>query len=268
MSLKATVEPMYKAFESMQPKIVVQGLHKSFKEHAVLQGVSFTAQTGDVVALMGSSGSGKSTLLRCINLLTIPDTGIIEIDNQLLAFEPNKPLPLSNKQITQLRTKVGMVFQQFNLWAHKTVMENLIEAPIHVLKQSKAEATAKAEELLRKVGLEVKKNHYPVQLSGGQQQRAAIARALMMKPEIMLFDEPTSALDPEMVGEVLTVMQTLANEGMTMLVASHELGFARNVANQAIFLDQGVIVEHGVAKEMFNNPQTSRFNRFLKAVQH
>lgn len=217
---------------------------------------------------MGSSGSGKSTLLRCINLLTTPDAGVIQIDKQILAFEPGKSHPLSHKEITKLRIKIGMVFQQFNLWAHKTVMENLIEAPVHVLKQPKNLALEQAEALLEKVGLTDKKNQYPVQLSGGQQQRAAIARALMMKPEIMLFDEPTSALDPEMVGEVLNVMQSLAAEGMTMLVATHELGFARNVACQAIFLDQGIIVEHGVAKEMFKNPQTSRFARFLEAVQH
>lgn len=252
----------------MQHKIVVQGLHKSFGDQQILRGVSFTAQAGDVVALMGSSGSGKSTLLRCMNLLTVPDSGLIQIDHQLLAFAPDKPHPLSHKQVTQLRIKVGMVFQQFNLWAHKTVLQNLIEAPIHVLRQSKDLAIENANQLLEKVGLSDKKDQYPIQLSGGQQQRAAIARALMMKPEIILFDEPTSALDPEMVGEVLNVMQSLAAEGMTMLVATHELGFARNVATQAIFLDQGVIVEHGVAHEMFSHPNSSRFKRFLEAVQH
>ncbi len=252
----------------MQPKIAIQGLHKSFKDQQILKGVSFTAKTGDVVALMGSSGSGKSTLLRCINLLTTPDAGIIQVDNQILAFEPDKPHPLSYKETTKLRLKIGMVFQQFNLWAHKTVLENLIEAPVYVLKKSKLAAIKQAEGLLKKVGLQDKKDQYPIQLSGGQQQRAAIARALMMKPEIMLFDEPTSALDPEMVGEVLGVMQSLAAEGMTMLVATHELGFARNVASQAIFLDQGIIVEQGGAQEMFKNPRTSRFARFLEAVQH
>lgn len=253
---------------AMQDKIVVTDLHKSFGQLPVLRGVSFRANTGDVVALMGTSGSGKSTLLRCINLLTTPDSGVIKIDQMELKFDPDRPHPLSQKQITQLRMRVGMVFQQFNLWAHKTVLQNLIEAPIYVLKQPKTQAIEQAQVLLKKVGLGAKQDQYPAQLSGGQQQRAAIARALMMKPEIMLFDEPTSALDPEMVGEVLGVMQSLASEGMTMLVATHELGFARNVATRSIFLDQGVIVEEGEGKEMFKNPKTRRFEQFLEAVQH
>jgi octopine/nopaline transport system ATP-binding protein len=252
----------------MPVKVRIQNLHKSFAEQPVLQGVSFTADSKDVVALMGSSGSGKSTLLRCLNLLTLPDQGLIQIDDSAWAFRPDKPCPLSSHQIRQLRTRVGMVFQQFNLWTHKTILANLIEAPVHVLKHSKAEAIAQAEMLLAKVGLSEKAGKYPAQLSGGQQQRAAIARALMMKPEIMLFDEPTSALDPEMVGEVLSVMQSLAAEGMTMLVATHELGFARNVATQAIFLEKGIIVEEGSAKEMFNHPKTTRFKQFLAAVQY
>jgi len=249
-------------------KISVQDLHKSFGEQRILSGVSFTANTGDVVALMGSSGSGKSTLLRCINLLTPPDVGVIKIDHQVLEFGPQTSKTLTQKEITQLRIKIGMVFQQFNLWAHKTVIENLIEAPTQVLKQPEALALQQAKALLEKVGLQNKQHQYPGQLSGGQQQRAAIARALMMKPEIMLFDEPTSSLDPEMVGEVLSVMQSLAADGMTMLVATHELGFARNVATQAIFLDQGVIIEHGSAREMFSQPKTERFKRFIEAVQH
>jgi|SRR5579885_924285 ABC-type histidine transport system ATPase subunit len=249
-------------------KLQIQDIYKSFHEHAVLQGVSFTANKGDVVALMGSSGSGKSTLLRCINLLTVPDDGIIQIDNQVLRFNASEKTVLSNKEIVELRKKVGMVFQQFNLWAHMTVLENLIEAPVHVLKQNRRDTIAEAKKLLAKVGLADKLDRYPGQLSGGQQQRAAIARSLMMKPEIMLFDEPTSALDPEMVGEVLNVMQQLANEGMTMLVATHELGFARRVANQSIFLDAGRIVEQGETKTMFSNPQTPRFRRFLEAMQH
>lgn len=249
-------------------KLQIKNLHKSFHDHTVLQGVSFTANKGDVVALMGSSGSGKSTLLRCINLLTIPDDGIIQIDNQILRFSEGEQSVLSSKEIVALRKKIGMVFQQFNLWAHMTVLENLIEAPIQVLKQKKQYAIAEAKKLLDKVGLSDKLNRYPGQLSGGQQQRAAIARALMMKPEIMLFDEPTSALDPEMVGEVLNVMQQLAVEGMTMLVATHELGFARRVANQSIFLDGGVIVEQGETEKLFDNPQTPRFRRFLDAMRH
>lgn len=248
-------------------KLQIENLHKSFQDHHILQGVSFTANKGDVVALMGSSGSGKSTLLRCINLLVVPDDGIMQIDHQAFNFQDNKSI-LSDKQILQLRKKIGMVFQQFNLWAHMTVLENLIEAPIHVLKQQKDVTIAEAKILLEKVGLSDKLNRYPSQLSGGQQQRAAIARSLMMKPEIMLFDEPTSALDPEMVNEVLGVMQQLAAEGMTMLVATHELGFARRVANQSIFLDAGKIVEQGDTLAMFNNPQSARFCRFLEAMQH
>lgn len=250
------------------PKLIVENLYKSYQQHAILKGVSFSANKGDVIAIMGSSGSGKSTLLRCINLLAIPDDGMIQIDEQIMRFDPNNKTHLSHQEIAQLRREVGMVFQQFNLWAHMTVLENLIEAPIHVLKQDKQATIAEAEALLKKVGLEKKLDRYPSQLSGGQQQRAAIARALMMKPEIMLFDEPTSALDPEMVGEVLNVMQQLALEGMTMLVASHELGFAKRVANQALFLDDGKIIERGDTQSMFSQPKTERFSRFLEAMQH
>lgn len=252
----------------MQNKLIVQGIHKSFNTTPILQGVSFSAKKGEVVSLMGSSGSGKSTLLRCINLLTIPNSGVIEIDDQVYAFNSEHPYFLPQKKIRELRIKVGMVFQQFNLWAHMTVLQNLIQAPIYVLKQSNQKAIEEAQILLEKVGLANKQDHYPAQLSGGQQQRAAIARALMMKPGIMLFDEPTSALDPEMVGEVLNVMQALAKDGMTMVVATHELGFARNVSTQAIFLDQGIIVEQGSAHEMFKEPKTMRFKRFLESVQH
>lgn len=252
----------------MNHKLSVQGLHKSFGEDPILRSVSFTANKGDVIALMGSSGAGKSTLLRCINLLTLPDHGTIQIDHQVLTFNKERPSKLPQKTVIQLRIKIGMVFQEFNLWAHKTVLENLIEAPIHVLKKQKAKAIAQADQLLEKVGLSHRRNQYPRQLSGGQQQRAAIARALMMEPEIMLFDEPTSALDPEMVAEVLNVMQSLALDGMTMLVSTHEINFARNVATHALFLEQGTIIEQGIAKEMFNDPQTERFKQFLKAVQH
>lgn len=249
-------------------KINIKNLYKSFKANHILQGVSFSAKKGDVITLMGSSGSGKSTLLRCINLLTVPDAGSIQIDADILEFYPNIKPTFTNKQLIALRKRIGIVFQQFNLWTHMTVLENLIEAPIHVLKQDKAQAILEAKKLLEKVGLADKLNYYPVQLSGGQQQRAAIARALMMKPEIMLFDEPTSALDPEMVGEVLQVMRQLAQEGMTMLIATHELGFAKNVANQSIFLDGGKIIESGDTRSMFANPVSERFRRFLEAMQH
>jgi octopine/nopaline transport system ATP-binding protein len=251
----------------MNHKISVQGLHKSFAAEHILRGISFSANKGDVIALMGSSGAGKSTLLRCMNLLDMPDNGVIQIDQQILTFPQDHPQHLSQKDIISLRIKVGMVFQQFNLWAHKTVIENLITAPIHVLKKSKQEAIEQANTLLEKVGLSNRKSQYPAQLSGGQQQRAAIARALMMEPEVMLFDEPTSALDPEMVSEVLNVMQALAADGMTMIVSTHELGFARNVATKAIFLDNGLIAEQGNTKQMFANPQTSRFAEFLRAGQ-
>ena len=249
-------------------KLIVENLHKSFNHHPVLQGISFTANKGDVIAIMGGSGSGKSTLLRCINLLTTPDQGSIQVDNKIMEFYPQQKVSLSTKEIIQLRRKVGMVFQQFNLWSHMTLLENLIEAPIHVLNKNKQETIEEATILLKKVGLGDKHHHYPVQLSGGQQQRAAIARALMMKPEIMLFDEPTSALDPEMVGEVLMVMQQLATEGMTMLIATHELGFARRVANQSVFLEGGKILEQGDTLSMFSQPKTVRFRQFLEAMQH
>lgn len=249
-------------------KIKIENLHKSFSDQAVLQGVSFTAEKGDVIALMGSSGSGKSTLLRCINLLAVPNLGLIQIDNNIMQFGTSPSTKLTNAEIVALRKRIGMVFQQFNLWAHMTVLQNLIEAPIYVLKQNKKETIAAAKLLLEKVGLADKVNRYPSQLSGGQQQRAAIARALMMKPEIMLFDEPTSALDPEMVNEVLAVMQQLAQEGMTMLVATHEMGFAKRVANQCIFLEGGKIIESGDTKTLFSNPQSARFRRFLESMQH
>jgi ABC-type histidine transport system ATPase subunit len=248
--------------------ITVDNLYKAFREQPILQGVSFTAKQGDVVALLGSSGSGKSTLLRCINLLTVPQKGKLIVNHHMMNFTGDEKIPLTTNQLIALRTKVGMVFQQFNLWAHMTVIENLIEAPIHVLKQNKNSACEQAEELLKKVGLMEKKNCYPHELSGGQQQRAAIARALMMKPDVMLFDEPTSALDPEVINEVLVVMQKLAAEGMTMIVATHELGFAKRVASHAIFLDAGKIVEQGNAAAMFDHPQTERFRRFLEAMQH
>ena len=249
-------------------KITVQNVHKSFKHVKVLEGVSFSAEAGDVVVLLGCSGSGKSTLLRCVNQLEVPDVGDIAIDQLEMHFHDSGKLSLSRQQLSQLRARVGMVFQQFNLWAHMTILQNLIEAPVHVLGEKKSVVTRRAEKLLAKVGIADKKDVYPEQLSGGQQQRAAIARALMMKPEILLFDEPTSALDPEMVGEVLKVIQTLAEEGMTMLIATHEIGFAKNVASKMIFLEKGKIHEEGIAPEIFNQPKTERLQQFLEAVRH
>lgn len=249
-------------------KLRVQNIVKSFNNQAILTGVTFAAAKGDVIALLGSSGSGKSTLLRCINLLTLPDSGLVCLDNLSMSFKADTEHGITTKQMAELRKHVGMVFQQFNLWAHMSVLENLIEAPLRVLKQSRSDTMEEANSLLKKVGLLAKANHYPSQLSGGQQQRAAIARALMMKPDVMLFDEPTSALDPEMVNEVLNVMQGLAQDGMTMIVATHELGFAKRVATQTIFLNNGKIEAQGATATMFANPTSERFRHFLEAMQH
>ncbi len=249
-------------------KLSINSLSKAFGQQVVLDDVSLTAQQGDVIALLGSSGSGKSTLLRCVSLLDQADSGVIELDDLTIDCAALNKKKLPKTIAKKLHKKVGMVFQQFNLWPHMSVLQNLIAAPQYVLKQSKAQAVENAQYLLNKVGIAHKEECYPSQLSGGQQQRVAIARALMMKPEIMLFDEPTSALDPEVVAEVLNVMQLLAKEGMTMLVATHEIGFAREVASHAVFLEQGKIHEQGVAHEILNNPQTARLQQFLQAVCH
>src|SRR4051794_18906365 len=224
--------------------LVVEDLHKRFGELEVLKGVSVEADVGDVVAMIGSSGSGKSTLLRCINLLETPDAGKVFVSGELIRMRPTKDahaMPEDWKQVDRIRSSLGMVFQSFNLWQHMTVLENVIEAPVHVLKLPKAEAIARGEALLNKVGLFDKRNQYPAFLSGGQQQRASIARALCMEPRVMLFDEPTSALDPELVGEVLRVIRDLANEGRTMILVTHEMGFARDVSSHVIFLHKGLI---------------------------
>jgi ABC-type histidine transport system ATPase subunit len=250
--------------------LVVDDLHKRFGELEVLKGVSLTAQTGDVIAMIGSSGSGKSTLLRCINLLEIPDSGQVYVNGELIRMRPKggHAVPADSKQVDRIRASLGMVFQSFNLWSHMTVLENVIEAPVHVLKLSKKEAIERAEKLLEKVGIAEKRNHYPSHLSGGQQQRCAIARALAMEPSVMLFDEPTSALDPELVGEVLRVMRQLAEEGRTMLVVTHEMGFAREVANKVIFLHKGRIEEEGNPKLVFANPSSERLKQFLTTAHH
>jgi len=245
-------------------KISIKSLSKKFNHYVVLDNVSISAVRGSVLALLGSSGSGKSTLLKCINLLEKPDSGAIEIDGVVLDYSKS----VAAKTAIQLRKQVGMVFQQFNLWPHLTVLQNLILAPTCVLKKKKAEIVSQAEMLLAKIGMLDKAYEYPLQLSGGQQQRVAIARALMMNPEIMLFDEPTSALDPELKNEVLKVMQNLASEGMTMLIATHEIGFAKEVASHAIFLEQGQVGESGAAKDMLNNPKTERLQQFLESVNY
>src|SRR5215470_1258820 len=248
------------------PALVVEDMHKCFGELEVLKGVSLEAHEGDVIAILGSSGSGKSTMLRCINLLETPDSGRVYVAGELIKMRPTKDghaVPADNKQVDRMRAELAMVFQRFNLWSHMTVLENVIEAPIHVLKVPRAEAIARGEALLAKVGIAEKRNYYPSHLSGGQQQRAAIARALAMQPKVMLFDEPTSALDPELVGEVLRVMRQLAEEGTTMLVVTHEMAFARDVASKVIFLHKGLIEEQGPPKEVFGNPRSDRFRQFL-----
>lgn len=244
--------------------LILKNIHKSFKNNKILNGVSLSAGEGEVIALLGSSGSGKSTLLRCLNLLTVPDEGVIQLGDQTLTFEGGR-LPLTPPQLAKWRTNIGMVFQQFNLWSHLSLLQNLIEAPMHVLKQPRDQAIARAMVLLEKVGLKDRVNHYPDQLSGGQQQRGAIARALMMEPDIMLFDEPTSALDPESVRDVLGVIKQLAQDGMSMIVATHEMSFAERVASRVIFLHQGVIAEEGSVDTIFKSPKTERLRLFLEA---
>jgi ABC-type histidine transport system ATPase subunit len=243
----------------------VTDLHKRFGPLEVLKGVSVSANEGDVIALIGASGSGKSTLLRCLNLLEVPDSGDVRVQGELIKMKPgrNGQEPADRKQVDRIRTKLGMVFQSFNLWSHMTVLENVIEAPIHVLGLSRAEATERAEAILEKVGIADKRGHYSGHLSGGQQQRAAIARALAMEPEVMLFDEATSALDPELVGEVLKVIRDLAEEGRTMLLVTHEMGFAREVASEVIYIHEGHIEEQGPPAQVFENPKSERCRQFL-----
>ncbi|MGB0671092.1 MAG: ABC transporter ATP-binding protein [Rhodospirillales bacterium] len=251
------------------PALDVTDIHKSFGATEVLKGVSITARDGDVISILGSSGSGKSTFLRCINLLERPDRGTIRVAGEELQLKPAKRgsgLEAADAaQITRLRAEIGFVFQSFNLWSHMTVLENIIEAPVHVLGLSRAEALERAHTLLDKVGLTARADVYPAQMSGGQQQRAAIARALAMSPKVILFDEPTSALDPELVGEVLQVMRRLADEGTTMLVVTHEMGFAREVSNRVVFLHQGRVEEDGPPATVFQNPASDRFRQFLAA---
>lgn len=238
--------------------IRVNKLCKDFGENKVLKGISTEIKKGEVVVVIGPSGSGKSTFLRCINLLEAPTSGEIIFEDQTITDPAT--------DINKIRTKMGMVFQQFNLFPHKTVKENIMLSPMLVKKASQEAAKAKTAELLRMVGLTEKENAYPASLSGGQQQRIAIARALAMEPDVMLFDEPTSALDPEMVGEVLNVMKELANGGMTMIIVTHEMGFAREVGDRILFMDQGQILEEGTPEEVFTNPQNPRTRDFLSKV--
>lgn len=250
------------------PMISAQNVHKSFGQLEVLKGIDLTVMPGEVTCLLGPSGSGKSTFLRCCNHLEKVTAGRLYIDCELIGFrERNGVLyEISEKEAAAQRQDIGMVFQQFNLFSHRTVLENIIEAPVQVKKQSPEQAKKKAMELLEKVGLAHKAEAYPVQLSGGQQQRVAIARAVAMDPKLMLFDEPTSALDPELVGEVLRVMKELAADGMTMLVVTHEMGFAREVADTIVFMDGGSVVETGTPEQVLDNPQHQRTKDFLSSL--
>jgi cystine transport system ATP-binding protein len=243
--------------------ISIKGLHKQFGQLEVLKGIDLLVEKGKVVVVIGPSGSGKTTMLRCLNVLETPNQGVISIEGQSLDFSKNVP----KKQIASFRRLTGMVFQSYNLFPHKTALQNVMEGPIIVKGESKEDARKKAQALLEKVGLGDKQDYFPAQLSGGQQQRVGIARALAMEPEVMLFDEPTSALDPELVGEVLKVMKDLAREGMTMIVVTHEMRFAREAADEVIFMDQGVIVERNKPEEIFTNPKEERTRKFLNMIQ-
>jgi len=245
--------------------IRVTDLHKSFGTLEVLKGVSLTAQKGDVVAIIGGSGSGKSTFLRCINFLETPSAGQIIVNGEEIRMRQDGS-PVDRRQIERIRTRLGMVFQAFNLWTHRTLLENVIEVPVYVLKVPRDEAIKLARRLLERVGLGDKADTFPAFLSGGQQQRAAIARALAVEPSVMLFDEPTSALDPELVGEVLTVIRDLAAEGRTMLLVTHEMKFAREVATHVVYLFEGRIEEQGPPEQLFGSPQSARLQQFLQTV--
>ncbi|MCG1055521.1 ATP-binding cassette domain-containing protein [Mycetohabitans sp. B5] len=248
-------------------KLFVDDLHKRYGSQEVLKGISLEAKAGDVISIIGSSGSGKSTFLRCVNFLEQPNAGRIYVDGVEVKTAPDRDGNLKvvdARQLQRVRTQLAMVFQHFNLWSHMTVLENLTEAPVHVLGLSRAQAQERAREYLDKVGLGASvEKKYPSHLSGGQQQRVAIARALAMHPDVMLFDEPTSALDPELVGEVLKVMQTLAEEGRTMIVVTHEMAFARNVSSHVMFLHQGRVEEQGPPDEVFGHTKSERLKQFL-----
>lgn len=249
--------------------LTVENIHKQYGNKEVLKGVSLTAQKGDVISIIGSSGSGKSTFLRCINFLEQPNAGSICLNQEQMRLNTDRQGNLQAvdaKQLQRMRSKLAMVFQHFNLWSHMTVLENVIEAPVQVLGLKRAEAVARGEKYLQQVGLQDYAHSYPGHLSGGQQQRVAIARALAMEPEVLLFDEPTSALDPELVGEVLKVMQGLASEGRTMIMVTHEMAFAREVSTQVIFLHNGQIEEQGTPHEVFMQTKSERLRQFLSGA--
>jgi octopine/nopaline transport system ATP-binding protein len=255
--------------EDAAEAIHIENLHKKFGQLHVLKGVSLSARDGDVVAIIGGSGSGKSTLLRCINCLENPTSGVIRVNGEeikLKADSHGHTVPADRRQIERIRSKLGMVFQNFNLWSHMTLIENVIEVPVHVLGVKRDEAIAYAEQLLARVGLAEKRDVYPAFLSGGQQQRGAIARALAIQPRVMLFDEPTSALDPELVGEVLKVIGDLAREGRTMILVTHEMKFAREVASHVVYLHNGKVEEEGPPARVFGAPKSDRLKQFLRNV--
>lgn len=253
------------------PLLQVNDIHKRFGGQEVLKGISVSAKRGDVISILGSSGSGKSTFLRCINYLETPDQGSVIVEGEEIRTKPAKEgglIPADQKQLARLRARIGFVFQSFNLWPHLNVLENVIEAPMQVAKLSKKAATERAETILERVGLSDRIGHYPSHLSGGQQQRAAIARTLAMEPDVILFDEPTSALDPELVSEVLSVIGSLAEEGRTMLIVTHEMGFAREVSNWTMFLHEGKVEEQGVPDKVFNNADSERVRQFMASHVH
>ena len=244
----------------------VRNISKSFDGFQVLKDISFDAEKGQVLSIIGPSGSGKSTLLRCINQFERADGGTINICgmDMIIGTEKGKPVYASAKTLREIRLKIGLVFQSFNLFPHMSVLKNITEAPIHVLKQDKEQAEETAMKLLKKMGLEAKAKEYPCNLSGGQQQRVSIARALALNPEILFFDEPTSALDPELTGEILKVIKSLAEEKMTMVIVTHEMAFAHDISDRVIFMDEGVIIENGTPEEVFENSENERTKRFLE----
>jgi polar amino acid transport system ATP-binding protein len=251
------------------PLVRIEGLYKSFGSLDVLKGIDLNVQQGQKISLIGPSGSGKTTLLRCVNYLEEPTKGDIYIDNELIGqrLAGTRKVPMSDKELARMRAEIGMVFQRFNLFPHLSVLDNIILGPLKVQQRNRAEAVELAEDLLNKVGMFAKRDAFPEQLSGGQQQRIAIARALAMKPKLMLFDEATSALDPELVGEVLGVMRKLAEEGMTMIIVTHEMSFAESVSDQVIFMADGNIVEQGPPRQIFRESQVERTRNFIRAVQ-
>ena len=260
-------------FESGNKNVVVKvvELHKNFGELEVLKGITFNVHEGNVLSILGASGSGKTTLLRCINLLEQPTSGEIYIDGEPIGFRiapDGQRISMRQAEINKIRMEIGMVFQQFNLWPHMTAFENIVEAPLRVRKRPREEVEGFAMQLLEKVGMIDKKDQYPSRLSGGQQQRVAIARALAMQPKVMLFDEPTSSLDPELIGEVLGVMRKLADEGTTMIVITHEMGFAREASDRVIFLDEGLIEADGSPEEIIMNPKSERSRQFFSTILH